>query len=150
MIIFDRKNYTNKRYVISGIEITENLGNATLFVTSKRYYRRKPQKIKDAEEANLPVYVLKSNTPVQIRQFIHTISPGAQLPETTERSDSFQVALKEVQEAVNHVIEGGGTVELSPQSAYIRRLQHLAAERSQLRSRSSGKDPHRHVRIYRG
>jgi hypothetical protein len=134
----------------SGIEITENIGNATLFVTSKRYYRRKPQKIKDAETANLPIYVLKSNTPVQIRQFIQTIAPESRLPDITERSDSFQVALKEAQEAVHHSLEAGGTIELSPQSAYIRRLQHLVAERNQLHSRSSGKDPHRHVRIYRG
>jgi len=40
-------------------------------------------------------------------------------------------------------------VELSPQSAYIRRLQHLIAERNNLLSKSSGKDPNRRVRIYK-
>ncbi|MDP3880097.1 MAG: R3H domain-containing nucleic acid-binding protein, partial [Dehalococcoidales bacterium] len=38
----------------------------------------------------------------------------------------------------------------SPQSAYIRRLQHLIAERNELASRSSGKEPLRRVRIYKG
>ncbi len=133
----------------SGIEIAENIKNATLFVTSKRYYRRKPQKVKDAETANLPIYVLRSNTPTQIRQFLNTISPGSET-EIMDRPESFQVALREAQEAVNRVQEEGGTVELSPQSAYIRRLQHLIAERNQLNSRSSGKDPQRRVRIYKG
>jgi len=134
----------------SAMEIVDNISTANLFVTSKRYYRRKPQKVKDAEVANLPIYVLRSNTPSQIRQFINTISPTSSIPEITDRADSFQVALREAQEAVNQVKDAGGTVELSPQSAYVRRLQHLIAERNQLNSRSSGKDPKRRVRIYRG
>ncbi|NOQ17964.1 MAG: hypothetical protein GQ507_01825, partial [Dehalococcoidales bacterium] len=39
-------------------------------------------------------------------------------------------------------------IELSPQSAYIRRLQHLIAKRNDLLSQSTGKDPNRRVRIY--
>jgi hypothetical protein len=38
---------------------------------------------------------------------------------------------------------------LSPQGAYIRRLQHLIAERNELLSTSSGKDPQRRVRFYK-
>ncbi|MFC1901299.1 R3H domain-containing nucleic acid-binding protein, partial [Chloroflexota bacterium] len=137
--------------VNSGIEIVDNIKNANLFVTSKRYYRRKPQKVKDAEIANLPIYVLRSNTPTQIRQFIQTIAPSSFSLDNMDRADSLQVALKEAQEAVNRVMDGEeGTIELSPQGAYIRRLQHLIAERSELNSRSSGKDPQRRVRIYRG
>ncbi|MFC2069997.1 R3H domain-containing nucleic acid-binding protein [Chloroflexota bacterium] len=135
----------------SGIEIVENINSANLFVTSKRYYRRKPQKVKDAEMANLPIYVLRSNTPNQISHFLNTISPGSRIPDNMDRANSLQVALSEAQEAANKVMDGEeGTVELSPQGAYIRRLQHLIAERSQLNSRSSGKDPQRRVRIYKG
>ncbi|NIP53561.1 MAG: hypothetical protein GWN00_35695, partial [Aliifodinibius sp.] len=36
-----------------------------------------------------------------------------------------------------------------PQNAYIRRLQHLVAEQSDLSSRSLGKDTERRVMIYR-
>jgi len=39
-------------------------------------------------------------------------------------------------------------VELAPQNAYIRRLQHQMAERFNLGSRSTGKEPRRRVRIY--
>jgi len=131
------------------VEVVDNIGNANLFVTSKRYYRRKPQKVRDAELANLPIYVLRSNTPSQIRQFLNTISPVSSSQETRDRVDSLQVALSEAQEAVNLVKNGQEEVELSPQSAYIRRLQHLIAERNELLSKSSGTEPRRRVRIYR-
>ena len=123
--------------------IASNLNDANLFITSKSYYRRKPQKVRDAEAANLPIYVLKSNTPPQIRQLLNTIYP-------TEGADTFKLALSEAEEAVIKVRSGQEAVELSPQSAYIRRLQHLIAERNDLSSQSLGKDPNRRVRIFGG
>ena len=130
-----------------GLDIVDNLREANLFVTSKNYYRRKPQKVRDAEEANLPIYVLKSNTPPQIRQMLQSIYPLA----GAGKRDSFQVALTEAEEAVEQIKNGNeGEVELSPQSAYIRRLQHLIAERNEMASRSEGKGPNRRVKIYKG
>ncbi len=127
------------------LDIVDNLNDANLFITSKNYYRRKPQKVRDAETANVPIYVLRSNTPPQIRQLLNAICPT----ESTDKADSLELALGEAEEAVNQVKSGQGAVELSPQSAYIRRLQHLIAERSALSSQSSGKDPQRRVRIYK-
>ncbi|GAI58297.1 unnamed protein product, partial [marine sediment metagenome] len=57
------------------LDIVNNLNDANLFITSKNYYRRKPQRVRDAETANVPIYVLKSNTPPQIRQLLNTIRP---------------------------------------------------------------------------
>jgi len=131
------------------VEIVDDLKDANLFVTSKSHYRRKPQKVKDAESANLPIYVLRSNTPVQIKQFLHSIYPAANGQRDEEMTDTFQVALGEAQEAVNLVKSGKGEVELSPQSAYIRRLQHLVAERNELMSLSTGKEPGRKVMIFK-
>jgi len=127
------------------LDIVDNLKEADLFVTSKNYYRRKPQKVRDAEAMNLPIYVLKSNTPPQIRQMLHNIYPMM----ATERRGSFEQALAEAEAAVEKVKSGEESVELSPQSAYIRRLQHLIAERNALSSQSTGKDPNRRVRIYK-
>ena len=128
------------------LEIVNQLSDANLFVTSKNYYRRKPQKIRDAEAANLPIYVLKSNTPPQIRQLLNTIY----FPDNSDKADRFHLALAEAQDAVDKVKRGKETtVELSPQSRYIRRLQHLIAERSKVASQSTGKEPQRSVRIYR-
>ena len=126
--------------------IVDNVREANLFVTSKNYYRRKPQKVRDAEAANLPIYVLKSNTPPQIRQMLQSIHPLA----GPGKRDSFQEALTEAEAAVAQIKNGEAEVELSPQSAYIRRLQHLIAERNTLSSKSEGKEPNRRVRIYKG
>jgi len=127
------------------LDIVNRLNDASLFITSKSYYRRRPQKVRDAEAANLPIYVLRSNTPPQIRQLLSDIYPTLSLDETSP----LKLALGEAEEAVIKVKGGEGAVELSPQSAYIRRLQHLIAERSDLSSKSTGKDPERRVRIYK-
>ncbi|MFC1978195.1 R3H domain-containing nucleic acid-binding protein [Chloroflexota bacterium] len=132
------------------VDITDNLSTAELFITSKHHYRGKPQKVREAEAANLPIYVLRSNTPTQIRHFLNTIYPRDGTVDSTDRADSFKVALSEAQEAINLVKNGQEEVELSPQSSYIRRLQHLIAERNELASQSSGKEPQRRVKIYKG
>ncbi len=135
----------------SPVTIVDNLAEANLFVTSKHHYRRKPQKVREAEAANVPVYVLRSSTPAQVKQFLNSISRHPDnRAEKPDRADSYTVALDEAQDAVNMVKEGEETVELSPQSAYIRRLQHLVAERNDLASQSTGKEPKRRVRIYKG
>jgi stage III sporulation protein SpoIIIAA len=126
------------------LDIVNNLNDANLFITSKSYYRRKLQKVRDAEAANLPIYVLRSNTPHQIRQLLSELYPL----ESVDKTSPLKLALSEAEEAVARVKEGQEAVELSPQSAYIRRLQHLLAERNKLSSQSTGKDPNRRVRIY--
>jgi predicted RNA-binding protein Jag len=57
--------------------------------------------------------------------------------------------MEEAEEAAEQVSEDGESVELSPQGAYIRRLQHMIAQRSSLKSHSTGKDPNRRVRIFK-
>ena len=126
------------------LDIVDKLNEASLFVTSKSYYRRKLPKVREAEAADLPVYVLRSNTPPQIRHMLNTLYP----PTSADKRDSLALALSEAEEAINAVKSGQEAVELNPQSAYIRRLQHLIAERNELASDSLGKDPQRRVRIY--
>ena len=127
----------------SGLEIVSDLREADLLLTSKSYYRRKPQKVRDAESAGLPIYVLKTNTAGEIRRFVDTLSGRV-------RMDPVDVALREAQEAITEVMNGRDAVELSPRSSYVRRLQHLMAERSRLASRSLGKEPKRRVEIFKG
>jgi stage III sporulation protein SpoIIIAA len=127
------------------LDIVDNLRGAAMLVTSKNYYRRRPQKIRDAENEHIPVYVLRGNTPQQIRQFVGTL----QATREDEKPRDFQSALLEAEEAVEQVNERSQAIELSPQGAYIRRLQHLIAQRNDLKSRSTGRDPSRRVRIYK-
>ena len=97
------------------LDIVSNLKDASLFITSKSYYRRKPPKVRDAESANLPIYVLRSNTPNQVRQLLDTLYPGL----TTDRTDRLKLALGEAEEAVEQVKDGQRVVELShPERLY--------------------------------
>jgi len=127
------------------LNIVSNLDEANLFITSKNYYRRKPQKVHEAENTKLPIYVLRSNTPNQIKQLLSDIYPS----EKPAQSHSIKAALNEAEEAAEQIKDGETAIELSPQSSYIRRLQHLIAERNDLLSQSTGKEPNRRVRIYR-
>ena len=133
------------REVNLNLDIVDNLHDATMFVTSKNYYRRRPQKVRDAEAARLPVYVLRGNTPPQMRQMLSNLYSLRE----DNKPEYFKTALDEAEEAVTQVKEGEEAVELSPQSSYIRRLQHLIAQRSDLTSRSFGKEPGRRVKIFK-
>ena len=64
------------------------------------------------------------------------------------RNDPMADALRETQAAIEQVRHGAHSVELSPQTAYIRRKQHEMASQANLFSRSLGKEPKRRVRIY--
>ena len=94
------------------------------------------------------IYVLRGSSPQQIRQLLSSVYP-VEHNDINNRDSSFKLALDEAKEAVESIKQGTETVELSPQSAYIRRLQHLVAERNGVFSQSTGKDPNRRVRIFK-
>jgi len=129
------------------VEIVDRLNDADIFVTSKQHYRRKPQTVREAEGLNIPIFVLRSNTPVQLMQFIDTIQHGGEKNHKDE--NNLTAALSEAQSASEQIISGQESIELNPQSAYIRRLQHLIAQRNGLSSQSAGHEPKRRVRIYK-
>lgn len=59
-----------------------------------------------------------------------------------------EFALRQVEDAIAQIACSNAPVELLPQNAYIRRLQHEMAARHNLRSGSVGKEPRRRVMIY--
>ena len=57
---------------------------------------------------------------------------------------------REAEEGVERILTGDAdAVELQPQSAFVRRVQHRIAEQSKLRSSSVGREPQRRVTIRR-
>jgi hypothetical protein len=64
-----------KRERIS-LRLVDDLHQSDLFLTTRTHYRRKPQRVRDAEALGIPVYVLKGNDGSQLRQCLHTLSPG--------------------------------------------------------------------------
>jgi len=127
------------------VSIVDALDDADTVMTLRSYYRRKPQLLRDAEARGIPVYVLKANTIMQMEQSILAMRESAR-----RGADPVSLAMRETEDAIGEVMGNGReSVELTPQNAYIRRLQHQMAQRYNLSSRSFGREPHRRVRIYR-
>jgi stage III sporulation protein SpoIIIAA len=126
------------------IVLTEDPTDADVVMTLKNYYRRKPQPLRDAESAGTPIYVLRGNSGGQIEEGLSRI---AQLDRAGTASATTS-ALQETEDAISSVLEQSKPIELSPQSAYVRRLQHQLAERYNLGSRSLGREPYRRVQIF--
>ncbi len=91
----------------------------------------------------VPLEIVHSNTLTQISEALRRIF-------TTADAAREEFALKEAEEALQRVLESNRSVELLPQNAYIRRLQHEFIARHNMRSTSVGKEPHRRVMILPG
>ncbi|GAC1319456.1 MAG: AAA family ATPase [Chloroflexota bacterium] len=127
------------------VTVTNRVDEADLVLTLKNYYRRKPDALRDAESGGVPVYVLKNNTVAQMEGALASVfNTSTANPER----DSATVALEEAEQAVGEVLERSRTIELAPQNAHIRRLQHQVAERYNVGSRSRGKEPNRRVKFF--
>ena len=124
------------------IAIVESLQDAEVLVTSRAFYRRKPPIIRSAEGAGVPVYVVKSSALPQLEQFLMTFRGAGSV-------DPVQQALHETEVVIQRVLEQDSALELAPQNAYVRRLQHQLAEEYQLYSFSRGREPYRSVIIQR-
>ena len=109
-------------------------------MTLRSEYRQKPAALRDAEERGIPIYVLKANTIAQMQASLTSVF--------ALEVDPRDAALRETEQAITLVIKQQEAVELAPQNAYIRRLQHQMAERANLVSRSRGREPYRRVRLY--
>ena len=131
------------------IELVGSLAEADLLLTTKNFYRRRTQALREAEETGRPVYVLRRNTEPQIRQFLRSLVRSNQ----GERSQQVQLAIREAEAAAEKLSgdgsQGGSQEELSPRGSYIRRIQHQIAEQRGLSSLSTGREPSRRVVMYR-
>ncbi len=123
------------------VHIQNHVEEANLILTLKNYYRRKDSPIREAEASGIPIQVLKSNTITQIKGALGRMYQ-LQAPDATES------ALQETLEGIRRAKATNAMVELSPQNAYVRRLQHQLVERHELTARSTGKEPNRRLRIY--
>ncbi len=133
----------------AAVELVENANDADILVTTKSHYNRRPTEVRHAERDGVPVYVLRRGTSEQIAQFLRRFSPDGANGASYAGTEDHQVslALKEAEQAIEMVRSGKRRVELSPQAAYIRRLQHGLAARSNVGSSSTGRDDGRRVVI---
>lgn len=136
--------------------IVRDMQEATLVMTLKNYYRQSAQRLRQAEERGIPVYVLRNNTITQMERQLATIfqlslADDDYLPNQHDAGGgTIEDAMLEAETAITQVMNGErSAVELSPRSSYIRRLQHQMADRYSLNSRSYGSEPNRGVKIFR-
>jgi hypothetical protein len=131
----------------SGATVAERLEDADLVLTDRSYYKRKPQALREAETRGLPLYVLRNNTLLQMQQALLSFQGNKG---GAGQQDPVLDAMNEAEEAIHTVMQQDRPVELTPQRAYIRRLQHELAQRFNLDSQSRGREPQRRVRILPG
>ncbi|MGE5587247.1 MAG: R3H domain-containing nucleic acid-binding protein [Clostridia bacterium] len=121
--------------------ISKDLGQADVVLTLKGQYRKMPKTLREAERRGLPVHIIRSNTITQISNFLRNAF-------SADRDAIEANALKEAEEALSKVVSMECPVELNPQNAYVRMLQHQLAERNKVKSASIGVEPFRRVVYY--
>ena len=119
-----------------GASIARKWDEADVVLTLKALERKESEKLRSIAAENVPIYSIKMNALKDIFN----------LPSL----DSEEIALREAGEAIYKVLLENQTVELSPQTSYVRRLQHQLAEQHRVMSRSTGLEPNRRVLLYRG
>ena len=122
--------------------IARKWDDADVVLTLKALERRDNGKLRDIAAQNVPIYAIKTNTTAQIQSCLKDLYD---LPSV----DDEEIALREAEEGTYQVMLHSKPVELSPQSSYIRRLQHQLIEKYHLQSRSTGVEPNRRVRIFK-
>jgi stage III sporulation protein SpoIIIAA len=127
--------------------IVKDVDDANALVTLKTYYRDRQQTIVEAEHRGMPIYVLRTNTVSQMEQFLSDLFnlSSQDQPVSSDLSD----VKTQTQQAIAAVLNGERWVDLPPGPSLVRRLQHEMARNAELVSHSYGKEPRRHVRIFR-
>ena len=122
--------------------IARSWDEADVVLTLKALERRQQTKLKQIASDNVPIYSIKTNTTTQIQSALRDFFNLGSV-------DSEEVALHEAEEAVYQVLLTSQAIELSPQTSYVRRMQHQLAERYRVQSRSTGLEPNRRVMIFK-
>jgi len=122
--------------------VAENLDEADLILTTKSKARPGGKIVKLAEEHGISVHVIRKNVSTQINKFLKYYFKVNDLESPEE------LAVAEAAEAIRQVRQGNKSIDLTPQNAYVRRLQHQLADQEEIHSESVGEEPKRRLRIY--
>ena len=141
----DRLIQAAKRLGVPAL-IAKDAGEADVMVTLRSYYRDRQQAVMQAEHRGMPIFVLRANTVSQMEQFLSDLFNLSEMPLAAAEMDDVKL---QAQAAIAAVLNGERWVDLPPGPAIERRLQHELARDAELVSHSYGKEPRRHVRIFR-
>ncbi len=127
--------------------ISKDVKDSDVIIALKANYRKEPAKLQEGITRNLPTYVIKSNTYIQIESVLREIFKMPQ--EISEEDVAVSHAEEAIEEIMNDTSGGLNSLELAPQNSFLRRLQHQIAENYKMVSESIGQEPNRRVRISR-
>ncbi len=127
--------------------ISKDVKDSDVIIALKANYRKEPAKLQEGITRNLPTYVIKSNTYIQIESVLREIFKMPQ--EISEEDVAISHAEEAIEEIMNDTSGGLNSLELAPQNSFLRRLQHQIAENYKMASESIGQEPNRRVRISR-
>ncbi len=141
----DRLIQLAKRMGVPAVFV-KDAGDADVLVTLRSYYRDRQQAVMQAEQRGVPIFVLRANTVSQMEQFLSDLF---NLSEIVPAEGELEDVKMQAQAAISAVLNGERWVDLPPGPSTVRRLQHELARDAELVSHSYGKEPRRHVRIFR-
>ena len=127
--------------------IGKDVKDTDVIIALKANYRKEPAKLQEGITRNIPTYVIKSNTYVQIESVLREIFKMPQ--EVSEEDVAISQAEEAIEEIMNDTTGGLNSLELGAQNSFLRRLQHQIAENYKMVSESIGQEPNRRVRISR-
>jgi len=122
--------------------------HADVILSLKAQRKREPKKLREALDDGVDFRTIKSNTSSQIRSFLSDYFGAPSDGGEERRITSTEDALHETEDAIVRVMRNVAPVELAPQNAYVRRLQHELVYSHGLASESKGRPPYRRVVVY--
>lgn len=131
------------------VEIIRNVEDADIVIAHKNFAKGGAKILSTAKEYRVQIFYVKTNSMAQIQKVLKDaldIQPG-DVESLTGYTDETEKALDEAKVGIKKVLDGANLVDLAPQNAQIRKLQHELVEQYNLQSRSIGEEPNRHLRI---
>ncbi len=123
-------------------DVVSDPRRADLILTLKSQEKRQPHRLRELRSQGVPVHTLRSNSHIQMENFLRSMFAAA------DQLAGREEALEETEIAINDVLAKGQPVELAPQTANFRALQHQLAQRAGLLTESKGKGAFRRVVIF--
>lgn len=121
--------------------IVNDIGQADAVIAIRTTYQSRPGKLKELNRP-VPTVVVKSNTFSQIASALEEVITGS-----VGDQDRVNAAMAEAQQAIEHALQSGKPVELTPQDARTRKMQLQLIESKKLAAEGVGEDPKRRIRV---
>ncbi len=133
--------------------IVRNVEDADFVIAHKNFAKGGTKILSIANEYRLPVFFVRTNSMSQIqrvlKEALNLTQENQQTRSLTNYKDETELALDETNAAIAKLSEGAQMVELQPQDAHTRKLQHELVEAFGYKSISIGEEPNRRLQIFK-